>query len=279
MNETPTPKSKGNAITFAKFNGNGSTTHTSTVNNDDNTNGANTSNTSTTRRNANAKITTIATIAPPAARVNAEMIVSAVDVIVTALPPASGATRRTWSTNRRNPSAPLVSATAFAETCTRSRPSGSTQSRANAAGTSASVTARAVNASRNRSSCNGRNRVNAAFAAISTPSGAASNAVTSAATARNGWSAGNVANAAVSCDPAACAANRKSPGVTGAGASRGANVAASNDAASAINGNFTAWSSGTRLSMETTCPTNGNAPTDFTSARASAAFRAMISIV
>ena len=130
---------------LAKLSGKGSSTATSAVINADSISGARTSATSRTRRSAQASKTVMAATAPSAARVNASMIVSAVATIVTAEPPASGATRSTSSTNGRSPSCPLR-----AVICTRTRPSAVRHSSAISAGTSAAVTSPAPSPARNR---------------------------------------------------------------------------------------------------------------------------------
>src|SRR5580658_8216694 len=103
LNDTPTPSSSGKAIMLAKLSGRGRNTITSTVIVADRSSGAMTITVSRTRRSAINRITVIASTADTAAERNAPMIVALVASIVTAVPPAFGATRVTWSTNWRRP--------------------------------------------------------------------------------------------------------------------------------------------------------------------------------
>ncbi len=85
-----------------------------------------------------------------AAERNAPTMVSLVASMVTAEPPASGATAVTCSTNSRRPLLPRTCGPGI--TCSRARPSGSSQSRDTSGGTDASVTGSALSAVRRWSS-------------------------------------------------------------------------------------------------------------------------------
>src|SRR5713101_1936143 len=120
---------------------------TTTVISEDNTRGASTIDTSSGRRNATNRIAVIATRAEIAAARNEPTIVALVASMVTAEPPASGATAVTSSTNLASPLVLLASG--LGSTWTRARPSGSTQSRARVGGISRSETGCAPKTVRN----------------------------------------------------------------------------------------------------------------------------------
>ena len=203
-------------------------------------------------------------------------MVSAVETMVTAEPPASGEIDCTCRTKARSPSASRASARGTA--CTRARPSASTQSRDSSAGTSARVTGRADSASRSWSSCAGRKRVSAAFTASSVASGAVASRCRSSAMARTGWSAGSLGSAGSIWLSAVFAASRMSSGVTGGGGPRGVRVADSTAFASATLASFGAWSVGTRLSSVSAPPTSGSGRSRSASASAAATSAVRMSI-
>ena len=206
LNDTPTPSNSGRAMMLAKFSGSGSSTAMSEVSSADSSSGASTNATSRGRRSVTKRIAVMAISAPMAADRKAPVMVALVAWMVTADPPASGAMRMTSATKARNPA--LVRAAGVGTTCTRTRPSGSNQSRVSSTGSPAKVTGSALNAVRRLFNCIGRKRVSATLAASNTGSGALARARKSSAIAASGWSLGNLGKAGSICANADCAAIR-----------------------------------------------------------------------